>query len=227
VVLALRADALSHPEGAFLGQEHDLVARYNVSRPTLRQAAGLVTQEQLLQVRRGVGGGYFADRPTFRAVAHMAAIFLQTRDTRLVEIQQALVPIRIEMARLAASGVSSEALTDLRALLEEDEAKQGETYHYRDFLKAERRFGQLVGAACRNNVLHLYLEIMLDLVARIGPGEDIFVARPQRVRIASVRRGRVIRAILEQDADIAMLEARRAAERNVAWLQEDLASRTG
>src|ERR1700742_5135849 len=83
VVEGLRAQSLQCAEGEMLGSEDDLLARYRVSRPTLRQAAALVTQEQLLQVRRGVRGGYIARRPTSRAVAHMAAIYLRTRDTSL------------------------------------------------------------------------------------------------------------------------------------------------
>ena len=48
----IREDVFQLADGAFLGSEEDLILRYNVSRPTLRQAAGLIIQEQLLVARR-------------------------------------------------------------------------------------------------------------------------------------------------------------------------------
>lgn len=72
IARALRNDALRKPEGSLIGSEEELVERYGVSRPTLRQAASLVAQEQLVHVRRGVGGGYFTRRPDSHSVAHMA-----------------------------------------------------------------------------------------------------------------------------------------------------------
>ena len=87
-VEALREESLQCAEGELIGSEDDLLARHKVSRPTLRQAAALVASEQLLQVRRGVGGGYIARRPTGRAVTHMAAIFLRSRGASLDEISR-------------------------------------------------------------------------------------------------------------------------------------------
>src|SRR4051812_20186529 len=76
--------------GDLVGFEDDLLKLIGVSRPTLRQAAALVAQEQLLTVRRGSGGGYFARIPTSKAVAHTAAIYLQAHKTELREIIQAM-----------------------------------------------------------------------------------------------------------------------------------------
>ncbi|HEX4180249.1 MAG TPA: hypothetical protein VHY32_05625, partial [Caulobacteraceae bacterium] len=114
-VEALREESLRCAEGERIGSEDELLARHRVSRPTLRQAAALVAQEQLLQVRRGARGGYLARRPTGRAVTHMAAIFLRTRGANLDEISQSMAPIRAELARLAAVNLddtSREALQD-------------------------------------------------------------------------------------------------------------------
>ncbi|MGJ3627919.1 GntR family transcriptional regulator [Sphingomonas sp. MMS24-JH45] len=54
----LRRLALTSEEGTLLGSEEALMTRLGVSRPTLRQAAGLVAQDQLITIKRGVNGGY-------------------------------------------------------------------------------------------------------------------------------------------------------------------------
>ena len=69
IAKALRIESLNSDEGTLLGSEEDMLSRHKVSRPTFRQAAALVAQEQLLTIRRGVGGGYFVTRPKPEAVA--------------------------------------------------------------------------------------------------------------------------------------------------------------
>jgi len=48
---AIRRDALESAEGALLGSEDDLIVRYAVSRPTLRQAALVVREAELWLAR--------------------------------------------------------------------------------------------------------------------------------------------------------------------------------
>ena len=47
----LRKQALETPPGELIGSETELLGVYEVSRPTLRQAAALLSQEQLIMVR--------------------------------------------------------------------------------------------------------------------------------------------------------------------------------
>ncbi|WP_380871640.1 hypothetical protein ACFB49_25990 [Sphingomonas sp. DBB INV C78] len=222
-VSALRADSLAVDPGTLIGSEEVLITRYGISRPTLRQAAGLVSQEELVRVRRGVGGGYFAERPTFSAVAHRAAVFLQTRDTGLEHILEAIEPIRVALVELAARNSSSPARKGLEAFVKEEEQRLQEPLSYRDFLRAERRFGELIGEASGNTVLHLYLDILLQLVSTIAPELDVFRGRPERVEEASKRRLKVAHAILDSDISIATIEARRSAQQSVIWMRETVA----
>lgn len=210
-------------EGELIGMEDELIERYGVSRPTLRQAAALVSQEQLVRVRRGVGGGYFSNRPTFTAVAHMAAIFLQSKRTRLPAILEAIEPVRIELARLATVNMDAKIRVQFAEFLAVDERRRGEGYTFRYFLWAERRFGELLGLASKNDVLHLFLEILLDLVATTAPEQDIFIHNSERVTQACLQRARIVSAILDGDPEMAMLEARRGAKRSSDWMLEDMA----
>jgi len=218
VVEALRDESLRCAEGGLLGSEDELLARYKVSRPTLRQAAALVAQEQLLQVRRGVGGGYIARRPTSRAVAHMAAIFLRTRDASLDELTHAMAPIRAELARLAATKLddaSCEAFQDF--LRREAEAANAGGARFRAFAKSEREFGQLLGAASGNHVLTLFMEILFDLAANIPPEHDLLSGRPDRVAAYREQRTRLVEAIMGGDPNLAELLSNRTSELYQQW----------
>jgi len=218
-VEALRAESLRVGEGELMGSEDELLARHGVSRPTLRQAGALVAQEQLLQVRRGVGGGYIARRPTGRAVSHMAAIFLTTRQTSMDEISHSMAPIRAELARLAAKNIDEASREAFRAFLQRD-AEVAESGGFRAFARSEREFGQLIGAASRNSVLALFLDILYDLAANIRPEDDVLVGRPERVRGYRERRTRLIEAIIDGDPNVAELLAQRTSELNREWLAD-------
>ncbi len=221
-VEALREESLQCIEGELIGSEDDLLARHRVSRPTLRQAAALVAQEQLLQVRRGVGGGYIARRPTSRAVAHMAAIFLSTRETSMDEIGQSTAPIRTELARLAAANLDDASRQAFKGFLRREADGLADNSGLRAFARSEREFGQMLGAASRNNVLSLFFGILYDLAGNIRPEHDLFLGRPERVEAYRERRTRLIEAILDGDPSVAELFANRLSEFMQTWRDEEV-----
>jgi len=222
-VEALREASLRCAEGELIGSEDELIARHKVSRPTLRQAAALVTAEQLLQVRRGVGGGYIARRPTGRAVTHMAAIFLRARGASLDEISQSMAPIRAELARLAAVNLDDTSRQALNAFLQSEADANAEAGGFPTFARSELEFCRLLGASSRNHVLSLFFDILFDLAASMGPGHDIFLGRPERVKAYREQRMRLVEAILDGDPNVAELLARRTSELTRPWHEEKTA----
>jgi GntR family transcriptional repressor for pyruvate dehydrogenase complex len=224
---ALRRDAIDKDDGELLGAEEDLIRRYGVSRPTLRQAAALVAQENLLKVKRGVGGGYFASRPDSKAVAHMAAVYLRTRHTRVSELIGALAPLRIELAKLAAGGDNAAAREEMRQFLAADLEIPDDQIRYRDFLRTEKVFGRILGELGGNKVIALYLDILYDFSGMLGRGEDIYVNRPDRVNEYRDKRNRLAAAIIEGDVELAIVAARRCAMVAQDWILEDLSQQPG
>lgn len=220
-IALLRADAKEHEEGMPIGSEEELISRYGVSRPTLRQAAALVTQEQLIKVRRGTMGGYFATRPTASAVSHMAAIYLQARGTGLDEMLASVERIRRDMVHLAAGSRDSEAKAELVHFLDADEAAQAGDYSLEDFVRAERTYALLLGRLCGSEILNLFLQILLDLIGMPEPEQRPVLSTPSRVDAAARRRGRVIQAILAGDGDAAAREVEEGIRQFSAWAAED------
>jgi GntR family transcriptional repressor for pyruvate dehydrogenase complex len=226
VVHRLRDQALNTTPGELIGSEDHLVTTLGVSRPTLRQAAALVGQEQLLVVRRGVGGGYFARRPDTEAVAHMAAIYLQARQTTLGEIIKAVEPIKTEMAALAARNRDSEMIQQWREYQARDQEAE-RAGGYREFLKSERQFGRLIGEGCQNRVLELFLKTLYDFCASIRREEDVYRDHPDRVHEYWSRRQMLVQAIIDGDPEVAHLAGSRCAKMVTDWMVEDVNARVG
>jgi len=63
-------------EGDCLGREPELVERFGVSRPSLREALRILEAEGLITVGRGVLGGVFVHEPDQRMTARTAALVL-------------------------------------------------------------------------------------------------------------------------------------------------------
>jgi DNA-binding FadR family transcriptional regulator len=225
----LRRDAMAAQEGELLGAEDDLIRRYGVSRPTLRLAAALVAQEKLLRVKRGVGGGYFVTRPDSRVVAHMAAIYLRTRETRVSEVIRAVEPIRVELAKLAAASDNEAARDEMRRFVarEQEQLEKTDGEHvYRDFLRSEREFGHLLGEMAGNKVISLFQLILYNFSGMLGRNEDIYINRPHRVEEYRQMRSRLAEAVIAGDAEMAAIAAQRCAMKASEWLLEDLGSQS-
>jgi GntR family transcriptional repressor for pyruvate dehydrogenase complex len=221
----IRKDALALEVGDLLGSEESLLARYKTSRPTLRQAANMIAQEQLVTIKRGVGGGYFARRPEPRAVSRVAAIYLKAHGARVGEVIEAFQPLRIELARLAARAEKVD-LDRLEAFLNAEQ-EIAEPIDYREFLLGERRFNTLLGALSGNKALSLFLQITLDLAAMVEREDDMYRNRPERIARMRAERTRLAHAILERDQELAVLSAQRCARMSTEWLEDDAAHRRG
>src|SRR5262249_1316580 len=118
----LREEILSHGSDGdewLLGSEDDMIRMLGVSRPTLRQAARMLEQEQLLVVRRGIGGGLFGRRPTAEAVSHTASVYLRSQGATYKDMISAQTILGVECARLAAQNPNAEAREALRDFYKE------------------------------------------------------------------------------------------------------------
>ncbi|AIT81438.1 FadR/GntR family transcriptional regulator [Novosphingobium pentaromativorans] len=220
---ALRQLAYKCGDDGLLGSEDDLLEQLCVSRPTLRQAAALVAQEQLIYVRRGVRGGYFASVPESSAVTRMASIFLRSRGATMTELINAVGPVRVELARLATRNRDPEKQMELRKFLEHEQSlKPAEVDDYKAFLKAERHFGALISELGGSNVFSLFLNILYDLVAQVSHGVDVYANHADRIEQYQRQRNLMAAAILDGDEELAVLATQRCSSIVMDWMLQDL-----
>lgn len=219
---ALREEILSVPDGALLGSEDSLLRRLHVSRPTLRQTARLLEHEQLLSVRRGVKGGYYARTPDVGSVANVAAFHLRMRGTTLRKTFLASQPLLEEALRGAAlseNGAAREAFADLADGL----SRPGLDVHEGVMLGEESRLIQAILELAGNPAIELMVRILYEFGLR-QTGERIFADRPDRIQEWMVARDRLVAAIRDRDAEMAVLLGRRRRDVLSAWLDADLGS---
>jgi GntR family transcriptional regulator, transcriptional repressor for pyruvate dehydrogenase complex len=195
-------------EGDSLGHEPDLVERFGVSRPSLREALRILEAEGLITVVRGVRGGVVVHEPDERMTARTAALVLQTRNVALADVFEARSLLEPIAAKTIASlrGRAS-ATRKLRQLIREEE----------EAIEDPERFGvanaafheQLVSLA-GNQTLTIVAEMLNEIVARavtaVSQADD-------PVGSLSVRR----RGIRSQQRLLDLLEAGEGAAAEEHW----------
>ena len=151
-------------EGDSLGHEPELIERFGVSRPSLREALRILEAEGLISVIRGVQGGVVVHRPDQRLTARTAALVLQARNVSLADVFEARTIIEPAAVRLAAGARNRRtAVGRLRALITEQEEAIADP---EAFGRANARFHQELVAMAGNQTLTIVAEMLSEVVAR-------------------------------------------------------------
>jgi GntR family transcriptional repressor for pyruvate dehydrogenase complex len=151
-------------EGDSLGHEPELIERFGVSRPSLREALRILEAEGLISVVRGVLGGVVVHRPDQRLTARTAALVLQTRNVSLADVFDARTIIEPAAVRLVASGRGRRgSARRLRELIAEQEEVIDDP---EAFGRANARFHEELVAMAGNQTLTIVAEMLNEVVAR-------------------------------------------------------------
>jgi GntR family transcriptional regulator, transcriptional repressor for pyruvate dehydrogenase complex len=151
-------------EGDSLGHEPDLVERFGVSRPSLREALRILETEGLVTVVRGVHGGVVVHAPDERMTARPAALVLQARNVPLADVFEARSFLEPVAARtIAGARGRKAAVKELRALVseEEDAIEDPELFGV-----ANAAFHQRLVSLAGNQTLSIVAEMLNEIVAR-------------------------------------------------------------
>jgi DNA-binding FadR family transcriptional regulator len=162
-------------EGEMLGHEPELVERFGVSRPSLREALRILEAEGLVSVVRGVRGGVIVHEPDKRMTARTAALVLQARNVELADVYEARSLLEPLAARAIATSRSRKAaVRELRALLadEEDAIEEPEKFGV-----ANAAFHHGLVALGGNQTLTIVAEMLDEIVVRavtaVSRGDDV------------------------------------------------------
>ncbi|WP_225326640.1 MULTISPECIES: FadR/GntR family transcriptional regulator [unclassified Mycobacterium] len=151
-------------EGDLLGTEADLLERFGVSRPSLREALRILEAEGLISVVRGALGGVVVHRPDQRTTARAAALVLQSRSVSLADVFDASAVIEPAAARMVATSRGHQrAANQLRQVIVDQKRTVNDPLASTNAMI--RFHGDIVRLA-GNQTLILVTEMLNEVIAR-------------------------------------------------------------
>lgn len=186
--------ALALAPGDYLGSEESLTQKLGITGPTLRQAIRLLEHEGVIGVKRGVGGGYFANRPDAKTTSRVAAAYLRSNMQSIDEITVAMehiIPLLIELA------IAGNRLDEFEPFA--DPARAAKTYA--EFITQHSQFINLLWDVSNNAPLKLLYAICYN----VGDGlelDPLDEMTPEIVELQQVRL-KCAQALCQKDRDAA------------------------
>ena len=170
-----------------LPSEAELTARLRISRETLREALRILESQQLVEIRRGRGGGAVVRRPGLEAVGRYVALLLQLRRTTLADIEEARSVVEPPAAEQVAIRAGYEDSDSLVALHDAERAAEADPL---SFVTAMTAFDQAVTELSGNRTLAVIAGVFRDIYAgqvysAIGSDDAVLAERIARRVIVS------------------------------------------
>lgn len=150
-------------EGDWLPTEPELMARFGVSRPTLREAFRLLEAQTLIEIRRGPPGGARVRTPGPDAAAPILGLLLTMAGTTLRDVYDARMVIEPASARRLAEAGDPAAADELAGEIDQAEAAVGSR---EAFTAASVRVHQRLVELAGNTTLALFVGTIGEIVAR-------------------------------------------------------------
>lgn len=151
-------------EGDLLGTEAELLDRFGVSRPSLREALRILEAEGLVSVVRGVLGGVVVHRPDQRMTARTAALLLNSRNVTLLDVFDASAILEPAAARMVAVSRGRRGVAKrLREVIVEEKLVVADPVR---FSRATQRFHEEIIASAGNQTLLMIKEMLDEVILR-------------------------------------------------------------
>lgn len=140
--------------GQTFATEAELLARLDVSRPTLRESFRLLEAQGVLQQKPGPGGGLVITRPSLDLLAQSLSIFLRFNDVPFVTVLQAREVIEPALAAEAATEGTEDDFREMADSIQRmQDMGDGDQA---SFIAENRVFHGVVARASGNKVLETF-----------------------------------------------------------------------
>jgi DNA-binding FadR family transcriptional regulator len=190
-------------DGDTLPPEVELVERYGISRPTLREAYRVLESESLISVRRGARGGARVHTPSIDVAARNAGWVLEHRGTTMADLYEARIVIEVPCAGRLAQTRTTEQIDRLWAGIHAAEAAIDDPDR---FIRSHTDFHALIVEMAGNQtlaVLNGMVRQLIDLANWTRLARDHGGTTPRAVHRGAKAHRLLVEHIEAQDADAA------------------------
>lgn len=141
-------------DGDALPAQDELLREFQVSKPSLREALGILEAEGVITVQRGNRGGAVVHVPTAANAAYMIGLVMQFRGVPYSDVGEALKRLEPVCVALCATREdrAAEVLPQLRLIHEQTLAAVDDEV---EFTRITRRFHEALVQLCGNQTLIL------------------------------------------------------------------------
>jgi DNA-binding FadR family transcriptional regulator len=141
--------------GSTFATEAELLAQFNVSRPTLRESLKLLESQGVLARRPGPGGGIIVSQPSIDLLAYSVSVFMRLHEVPFATVLKAREVIEPALAYEAAVNGSEEDFAELEASIVRMKALDAPS-NQEAFIEENRVFHSVIARASGNKVLETF-----------------------------------------------------------------------
>lgn len=185
-------------EGTMLPSESELMERFGVSRPTLREAFRVLESESLINVERGVRGGARVTRPQRQTLARYAGLILEYEGVTLRDVYDARAMVETPMVVELATTRRKAAIAQLEEVLAEADRQEGEAA-----VAAHTEFHMTIARLSGNKTMQIISEMLYHIIEKAD--RSLQPTRGPRATSAAKRASKTHQMVLEMikagDAD--------------------------
>lgn len=152
--------------GDRLASEKELIAQFEVSKATMREALRVLEAMGLVEMRKGTQGGVFVAEVDMKTTIHSMMNFLHFTSVNISDITMLRFMLEPPVAHLAATRITSEDIKRLRTMIE------SEGVDYAAALKRDIGFHRYLARMTDNPILILIMDfidnILRDVKSQLG-----------------------------------------------------------
>lgn len=182
-----------------LPTEAELAQRYEVSRPTIREALKRLAAQNLVRSRRGPAGGTFINRPSTAdlsdALSSATTLLVGMNAFSLEDILKTRALLEENCLRLAAQNITP---VQLEALQQELAIQQDEALSPEEFCASDVRFHRIIAEASGNQLLSF---IMASVVEALQPVSNMVTFRFRERSVIIDQHQHIVDALTNKDAE--------------------------
>jgi len=151
--------------GDRLPNEQELIARFGMSKGTIREAMRILEAQGLVKTRTGPGGGSFVHAVSRERAWALLGNYFYFKNLSIADIYQLRLALEPELAASLAGTLSEDDLARLEANVAAFDAPPTSAEEERAFHVASLRFHQILAAHARNELLGFLVGFMANMLA--------------------------------------------------------------